>query len=179
MEKSFTNEGDLRDMTTGEQRYEKAKKAESYVEGLIETFHKDWIIVKSPNRYAKIDCVAYNRREKTIESLIEIKCRNQSMASMTTELGMRTDIDAAKLEALESISDIMKVPSVLYIYLMKDGVVLEVPITDEYGSRMCEVGYKNADAPLSLNGGFTRKKLAEISIEGSRIIKVKGEVTSV
>lgn len=166
-------------MNTAEERYGKAKKAESYVEGLIETFHKDWIIVKSPNRYAKIDCVAYNRREKTIESLIEIKCRNQSMASMTTDLGMRTDIDAAKLEALESISDIMKVPSTLYVYLMKDGVVLEVPITDEYGSRECCVSFKEADAPSSLAGGYTRKKLAEISIEGSRIVKVKGEVTSV
>ena len=166
-------------MNTGEQRYEKAKKAESYVEGLIETFHKDWIIVKSPNRYAKIDCVAYNRREKTIESLIEIKCRNQSMASMTTDLGLVTHIDAAKLEALESISDIMKVPSTLYVYLMQDGVVLEVPITDAFGTRECQVTFRDADAPISLAGGTTCKKLAEISIEGSRFIKVKGEVTSV
>ena len=166
-------------MTATQERFEKAKEAEKYVEGLIEVHHKDWIIVKSANRYAKIDCIAYDRREKTIKALIEIKCRNQSMTTVSTEFGMHTDIDAAKLQALESISDTMKIPSFLYVYLMKDGVVLEVPITDTYGSRICQVDIKNTAAPSSLNGTLINKDLASISIEGCTIIKIKGEITSV
>lgn len=166
-------------MRDAEKRYENAKKAEEYVREVVSTHHRDWNLICTGHRYAEVDAISYKSRTHELNAVIEIKTRNHSMTHVSSVAKMTTDIDTKKLQALKAVSERLRVPSYVFVYLAVDGTVLEIPITDENGDWVCRKEDKDTLAPSGFAGGSVPKSMSALDLTGVSIIKTHGKVMTI
>ncbi len=149
------------------ERRQAAAEAEEHVCELIAEARKEWILVRPYNRYAALDGLAYSRDTKKIAAVFEVKCRNMSQAEIANKYEYELMVESHKLQDLQSASKMWGVPSYMYYYLAKDGVVYEVPITNDRGEKICQSAPPTTTAaPKTIDGGIAIKTVSKIKLDG-------------
>jgi len=123
-----------------------------------------WKVCTTP-QFALVDGVAVKNNE--ITHVIEFKSRNESLNSMERFGTYLISYD--KIENGLQISRMMRVPFILIVYLIKDGVVLGVEIGDEYGLSV-ELEIKETQTQRTADGGSAIRRNAFIDLENFHIL---------
>ena len=152
-------------------RRQAAADAEEHVCELIAEARKEWILVRPYSRYAALDGLAYSRDTKKIAAVFEVKCRNMSLNDMANTHDFAMLVELNKLLDLQAASKMWGVPSYMYFYLAKDGVVYEMPITNDRAEKICNSSLtETTSAPRTIDGGHVLKEVSKIKLEGATII---------
>jgi hypothetical protein len=123
-----------------------------------------WRIYTTPH-YALVDGFAAKQGEVT--HIIEFKSRNESMESLERFGTYLISYD--KIENGLQICRMMRVPFILIVYLIKDGVVMGAEIGDEYGVTV-EMEITETRTQKSIEGGSVIRRNAFIDLENFYIL---------
>ena len=123
-----------------------------------------WKVCTTP-QYSLVDGIAVKDNE--ITHVVEFKSRNESMESMERFGTYLISYD--KIENGLQICRIMRVPFILIVYLIKDGVVMGIEIGDEFGVSV-EMEIKETRTQKSIEGGTVIRRNAFIDLENFYIL---------
>lgn len=123
-----------------------------------------WKIHTTP-RYALIDGIATKADEVT--HIVEFKSRNESLESMERFGTYLISYD--KIVNGISMSRMMRVPFILIVYLIKDGVVMGIELSDEDGVAV-PMKIQETRTQKSIEGGEAIRRNAFIDIEKFHIL---------
>lgn len=118
-----------------------------------------WKVCTTP-QYSLVDGIAVKDNE--ITHVVEFKSRNESMESMERFGTYLISYD--KIENGLQICRMMRVPFILIVYLIKDGVVMGIEIGDEFGVSV-EMEIKETRTQKSIEGGTVIRRNAFIDLE--------------
>ncbi len=152
------------------ERKEKAKAYEADVVQLVKRKHPQWAVAEPPSDYATIDGIAYHNTNQQLIAIYEIKCRNQSFSDLISKYNSEMLVDASKLESMQVISRMLRIPSYLFSYLLKDGFVLKTKITNDNGLFVCNKIDEQQIAPAGLDKENISKKMSKVKIDGTEIL---------
>lgn len=152
------------------ERKEKAKAYEADVVQLVKRKHPHWAIAEPTNNYATVDGIAYHNTNQQLIAVYEIKCRNQSFSDLISKYNSEMLVDASKLESMQVISRMLRIPSYLFSYLLKDGFVLKTKITNDNGLFVCNKVDEQQIAPAGLDKENISKKMSKVKIDGTEIL---------
>ena len=123
-----------------------------------------WKVCTTPH-YSLVDGIAVKDNE--ITHVVEFKSRNESMESMERFGSYLISYD--KIENGLQICRMMRVPFILIVYLIKDGVVMGIEIGDEFGVSV-EMEIKETRTQKSIEGGTVIRRNAYIDLENFHIL---------
>ena len=123
-----------------------------------------WKVCTTP-QYSLVDGIAVKDNE--ITHVVEFKSRNESMESMERFGSYLISYD--KIENGLQICRMMRVPFILIVYLIKDGVVMGIEIGDEFGVSV-EMEIKETRTQKSIEGGTVIRRNAFIDLENFYIL---------
>jgi len=123
-----------------------------------------WKVCTTP-QYSLVDGIAVKNNE--ITHVVEFKSRNESMESMERFGTYLISYD--KIENGLQICRMMRVPFILIVYLIKDGVVMGIEIGDEFGVSV-EMEIKETRTQKSIEGGTVIRRNALIDLENFYIL---------
>jgi len=123
-----------------------------------------WKVCTTP-QYSLVDGIAVKNNE--ITHVVEFKSRNESMESMERFGTYLISYD--KIENGLQICRMMRVPFILIVYLIKDGVVMGIEIGDEFGVSV-EMEIKETRTQKSIEGGTVIRRNAFIDLENFYIL---------
>jgi len=156
-----------------------AKEAEDYVCQQLKIINRDWNIARPTHRYASLDGVAYSNRSGEMLAVFDVKSRNTSLVELVNKYGYKMMVDASKVESMKAASRVWRVPGYLYFYLMKDGVIWEQQITDVNGDPVPYIKTVDSVSPKTLGGEMVPKNVAEIPLDGGRMLKTDAETREI
>lgn len=158
---------------TMEKRQEAALRAEEHVFSVISKTSPLLAYHRFHNPYSRLDGMIINRNEGTIVGVYEIKCRNIKFADVVGNYSCELLIDTHKVESLQTISHSLRVASYLFTYLMGDGVILRIQITNDKGDYVCEKREEVTVATKNLGGVPVEKPVTQIRLDGGTIIATR------
>lgn len=123
-----------------------------------------WKVCTTP-QYSLVDGIAVKNNE--ITHVVEFKSRNESMESMERFGTYLISYD--KIENGLQICRMMRVPFILIVYLIKDGMVMGIEIGDEFGVSV-EMEIKETRTQKSIEGGTVIRRNAFIDLENFYIL---------
>ena len=123
-----------------------------------------WKVCTTP-QYSLVDGIAVKNNE--ITHVVEFKSRNESMESIERFGTYLISYD--KIENGLQICRMMRVPFILIVYLIKDGVVMGIEIGDEFGVSV-EMEIKETRTQKSIEGGTVIRRNAFIDLENFYIL---------
>jgi hypothetical protein len=123
-----------------------------------------WKVCTTP-QYSLVDGIAVKDNE--ITHVVEFKSRNESMESIERFGSYLISYD--KIENGLQICRMMRVPFILIVYLIKDGVVMGIEIGDEFGVSV-EMEIKETRTQKSIEGGTVIRRNAFIDLENFYIL---------
>ena len=123
-----------------------------------------WKVCTTPH-YSLVDGIAVKDNE--ITHVVEFKSRNESMESMERFGSYLISYD--KIENGLQICRMMRVPFILIVYLIKDGVVMGIEIGNEFGVSV-EMEIKETRTQKSIEGGTVIRRNAFIDLENFYIL---------
>ena len=88
-------------------------------------------------------------------------------------------VDASKLESMRIISRMLRIPSYLFSYLLRDGVVLKTKITNDNGQFICDKVDAQQIAPAGLDKENISKKMSKVKIDGTEILSTSQAIGSI
>jgi len=166
-------------MTEVQQKHQKAKNYEGEVVKLIRSTHKRWAIAEPPDQYAQIDGISYNALSHQLEAIYEIKCRNASFKDLVTKYEGELIIDTQKIESLQSVSSILRIPSYIFTYMLHDGFILKTKITNDKGAYVCNKKDAIQQSSAGIGKGVTDKMMSKIRLDGTEILSTTQPVGSI
>ena len=155
---------------TPKHRRDAAYKAEDTVCEYIQRRYADKQVCRSENQYATLDGFLLNTANNSVHSVFEVKARNLSFTSLGERFGYKVMVDRSKLLAMQEASNMWRVPSYLYYYFMPDGLIYEIPITNEKSTKICISATKMKTVPKELQGDMSHRDMTEILMDGGTII---------
>ena len=123
-----------------------------------------WKVCTTP-QFALVDGIAVKDNE--ITHVVEFKSRNETMASMERFGTYLISYD--KIENGLQICRMMRVPFILIVYLIGDGVVMGMEIGDEFGVTV-EMEIKETRTQRNADGGSVIRRNAYIDLENFYIL---------
>jgi hypothetical protein len=125
--------------------------------------------------YSRIDGMLFtgNLSNRQLVALIEIKCRNISIAELFGKYNSELMVDASKVDALKAVSTMLCAPSYLVCYLLKSGTVLKTEIANDKGALVCEKRNEIAAAPSQIGGPVVEKEVSYIKLDGTIILSTQ------
>lgn len=98
---------------------------------------------------AKVDGVIVKGNE--LSGIFESKCRNLSLMELQKFGSWLVTFD--KIMDGKRLSEMLRVPYLGFLYLIKDQVVMYWKITDKHGNFLFEFSIKNTKTQKTINGG--------------------------
>lgn len=123
-----------------------------------------WRIFTTP-QYARID--GFATMNGMVSHIIEFKSRNETLESIERFGTYLISMD--KIENGLTMARLMRIPFVLIVYLIGDGVVMGVEIGDEFGVSV-EMEIKETLTQKTSNGGHAVRRNAFIDLENFHIL---------
>lgn len=100
----------------------------------------------------------------------EVKCRNTTVGQLYrwgTYL-----ISHSKIVAGMKASELFNVPFVILVHTTKDGGLVSIRVTNEYGEAIAPMDVKETDTQATVNGGSARRKNAYVCMSAAKIINI-------
>lgn len=116
------------------QRRSASRKAEDFVIRAMQEYYfaTESSIVRFKSKFSRIDGAIVNE-DGYFEKLFEIKCRNLSSDQVHQLYNSEVAVDCEKLNAMQKLSEMLMVPSALFVCTLRDGFVYELPVTNRKG----------------------------------------------
>ena len=102
---------------------------------------------------AKVDGV--NIKENELSGIFESKCRDLSLMELRNFGSWLVTFD--KIMDGKRLSEMLRVPYLGFLYLIKDQIVMYWKITDEYGNFLFDFDVRNKMTQKTINGGMIKR----------------------
>ena len=98
---------------------------------------------------AKVDGIIV--KDNQVSGIFESKCRNLSLIQLRKFNSWLITFD--KIMDGKKLSEMLRVPFVGFLYLIKDDIIMYWKITDKYGNFLFDFDVKNTITQKTINGG--------------------------
>jgi|TARA_Y100000114_G_scaffold110266_1_gene103860 hypothetical protein len=119
------------------------------------------IIETDKNMDAKVDGVI--SKSGKITNVFESKCRDMSLQELNRYGSWLITFD--KIMDGKRLSEMLRVPYIGFLYLIKDDIAMYWEITDKYGNFLFDFEVKNTRTQKTINGGSIIRTNAYLPIE--------------
>ena len=155
--------------TKGQKSLEYEKKMLEKIRKSICKKHKNssMLIETNKDMDAKIDGVIVKNNE--LSGIFESKCRDMGLIQLM-EYGSWL-VTFEKILDGKRLSEMLRVPYLGFLYLIKDDIVMYWKITNKYGNFMFDFDVKNTRTQKTINGGIIMRTNAYLPFkEGNEIL---------
>jgi hypothetical protein len=155
--------------TKGQKSLEYEKKMLEKIRKSICKKHKNssMLIETNKDMDAKIDGVIIKNNE--LSGIFESKCRDMGLIQLM-EYGSWL-VTFEKILDGKRLSEMLRVPYLGFLYLIKDDIVMYWKITNKYGNFMFDFDVKNTRTQKTINGGIIMRTNAYLPFkEGNEIV---------
>ena len=155
--------------TKGQKSLEYEKKMLEKIRKSICKKHKNssMLIETNKDMDAKIDGVIVKNNE--LSGIFESKCRDMGLIQLM-EYGSWL-VTFEKILDGKRLSEMLRVPYLGFLYLIKDDIVMYWKITNKYGNFMFDFDVKNTRTQKTINGGIIMRTNAYLPFkEGNEIV---------
>tara|TARA_R100000781_G_scaffold16701_2_gene13510 strand:+ start:1408 stop:1890 length:483 start_codon:yes stop_codon:yes gene_type:complete len=155
--------------TKGQKSLEYEKKMLEKIRKSICKKHKNssMLIETNKDMDAKIDGVIIKNNE--LSGIFESKCRDMGLIQLM-EYGSWL-VTFEKILDGKRLSEMLRVPYLGFLYLIKDDIVMYWKITNKYGNFMFDFDVKNTRTQKTINGGIIMRTNAYLPFkEGNEIL---------
>ena len=155
--------------TKGQKSLEYEKKMLEKIRKNICKKHKNssMLIETNKDMDAKIDGVIIKNNE--LSGIFESKCRDMGLIQLM-EYGSWL-VTFEKILDGKRLSEMLRVPYLGFLYLIKDDIVMYWKITNKYGNFMFDFDVKNTRTQKTINGGIIMRTNAYLPFkEGNEIL---------
>ena len=155
--------------TKGQKSLEYEKKMLEKIRESICKKHKNssMLIETNKDMDAKIDGVIIKNNE--LSGIFESKCRDMGLIQLM-EYGSWL-VTFEKILDGKRLSEMLRVPYLGFLYLIKDDIVMYWKITNKYGNFMFDFDVKNTRTQKTINGGIIMRTNAYLPFkEGNEIV---------
>tara|TARA_R100001591_G_scaffold28619_1_gene39509 strand:+ start:1539 stop:2021 length:483 start_codon:yes stop_codon:yes gene_type:complete len=155
--------------TKGQKSLEYEKKMLDKIRKSICKKHKNssMLIETNKDMDAKIDGVIIKNNE--LSGIFESKCRDMGLIQLM-EYGSWL-VTFEKILDGKRLSEMLRVPYLGFLYLIKDDIVMYWKITNKYGNFMFDFDVKNTRTQKTINGGIIMRTNAYLPFkEGNEIV---------
>ena len=113
--------------------------------------HKEdsYIIETDKNMDAKVDGIIV--KNNRVSGIFESKCRNLSLMQLVDFGSWLITLD--KIMDGKQLSEMLRVPYIGFLYLIKDKIIMYWKITDKYGDFSFDFEVKKTRTQKTINGG--------------------------
>tara|TARA_R100000655_G_scaffold106031_1_gene154863 strand:+ start:6353 stop:6835 length:483 start_codon:yes stop_codon:yes gene_type:complete len=153
----------------GQKSLEYEKKMLEKIRKSICKKHKNssMLIETNKDMDAKIDGVIIKNNE--LSGIFESKCRDMGLIQLM-EYGSWL-VTFEKILDGKRLSEMLRVPYLGFLYLIKDDIVMYWKITNKYGNFMFDFDVKNTRTQKTINGGIIMRTNAYLPFkEGNEIV---------
>ena len=153
----------------GQKSLEYEKKMLEKIRESICKKHKNssMLIETNKDMDAKIDGVIIKNNE--LSGIFESKCRDMGLIQLM-EYGSWL-VTFEKILDGKRLSEMLRVPYLGFLYLIKDDIVMYWKITNKYGNFMFDFDVKNTRTQKTINGGIIMRTNAYLPFkEGNEIL---------
>ena len=154
----------------------KGQKSLEYEKKMLEKIRKNickkhnnssMLIETNKDMDAKIDGVIIKNNE--LSGIFESKCRDMGLIQLM-EYGSWL-VTFEKILDGKRLSEMLRVPYLGFLYLIKDDIVMYWKITNKYGNFMFDFDVKNTRTQKTINGGIIMRTNAYLPFkEGNEIV---------
>ena len=154
----------------------KGQKSLEYEKKMLEKIRKNickkhnnssMLIETNKDMDAKIDGVIIKNNE--LSGIFESKCRDMGLIQLM-EYGSWL-VTFEKILDGKRLSEMLRVPYLGFLYLIKDDIVMYWKITNKYGNFMFDFDVKNTRTQKTINGGIIMRTNAYLPFkEGNEIL---------
>ena len=155
--------------TKGQKSLEYEKKMLEKIRESICKKHNNssMLIETNKDMDAKIDGVIIKNNE--LSGIFESKCRDMGLIQLM-EYGSWL-VTFEKILDGKRLSEMLRVPYLGFLYLIKDDIVMYWKITNKYGNFMFDFDVKNTRTQKTINGGIIMRTNAYLPFkEGNEIV---------
>ena len=155
--------------TKGQKSLEYEKKMLEKIRKSICKKHKNssMLIETNKDMDAKIDGIIIKNNE--LSGIFESKCRDMGLIQLM-EYGSWL-VTFEKILDGKRLSEMLRVPYLGFLYLIKDDIVMYWKITNKYGNFMFDFDVKNTRTQKTINGGIIMRTNAYLPFkEGNEIL---------
>ena len=111
------------------------------------------VLATDKNMDAKVD--GFITKGNKVTGIFESKCRNMNLMELR-EYGSWL-ITFEKIMDGKRLSEMLRVPYLGFLYLIKDQIVMYWKITDEYGNFLFDFDVRNTMTQKTINGGMVKR----------------------
>ena len=111
------------------------------------------LVETNKNTDAKVDGVII--KENELSGIFESKCRDLSLMELRNFGSWLVTFD--KIMDGKRLSEMLRVPYLGFLYLIKDQIVMYWKITDEYGNFLFDFDVRNTMTQKTINGGMVKR----------------------
>tara|TARA_R100000234_G_C5002325_1_gene180910 strand:+ start:1519 stop:2001 length:483 start_codon:yes stop_codon:yes gene_type:complete len=155
--------------TKGQKSLEYERKMLEKIRESICKKHKNssMLIETNKDMDAKIDGIIIKNNE--LSGIFESKCRDMGLIQLM-EYGSWL-VTFEKILDGKRLSEMLRVPYLGFLYLIKDDIVMYWKITNKYGNFMFDFDVKNTRTQKTINGGIIMRTNAYLPFkEGNEIV---------
>ena len=149
---------------------EKGQKSLEYEREMLERIrhnicktHKEdsYLIETDKNMDAKVDGIIVKNNQ--VSGIFESKCRDLSLMQLTDFGSWLVTFD--KIMDGKRLSEMLRVPYIGFLYLIKDKIIMYWKITDKYGDFIFDFEVKKTKTQKTINGGVVYRTNAYLPFE--------------
>jgi len=149
---------------------EKGQKSLEYEREMLERIrhnlcntHKEdsYLIETDKNMDAKVDGIIVTNNQ--VSGIFESKCRNLSLMQLVDFGSWLITLD--KIMDGKQLSEMLRVPYIGFLYLIKDKIIMYWKITDKYGDFTFDFEVKKTKTQKTINGGVVYRTNAYLPFE--------------
>jgi len=155
---------------------EKGQKSLEYEREMLERIrhnlcktHKEdsYLIETDKNMDAKVDGIIVKNNQ--VSGIFESKCRDLSLMQLTDFGSWLVTLD--KIMDGKQLSEMLRVPYIGFLYLIKDRIIMNWKITDKYGDFTFDFEVKKTKTQKTINGGVAYRTNAYLPFkEGNELL---------
>ena len=135
---------------------------------LCKTHKEDsYLIETDKNMDAKVDGIIVKNNQ--VSGIFESKCRDLSLMQLTDFGSWLVTLD--KIMDGKRLSEMLRVPYIGFLYLIKDRIIMYWKITDKYGDFTFDFEVKKTKTQKTINGGVAYRTNAYLPFkEGNELL---------
>ena len=135
---------------------------------LCKTHKEDsYLIETDKNMDAKVDGIIVKNNQ--VSGIFESKCRDLSLMQLTDFGSWLVTLD--KIMDGKRLSEMLRVPYIGFLYLIKDKIIMYWKITDKYGDFTFDFEVKKTKTQKTINGGVAYRTNAYLPFkEGNELL---------
>tara|TARA_R100000700_G_scaffold37892_1_gene48553 strand:- start:4916 stop:5398 length:483 start_codon:yes stop_codon:yes gene_type:complete len=144
------------------------KMLERIRNSMCNTHEKNSMLIETnKNTDAKVDGIIIKNNE--LSGIFESKCRDLSLMELRNFGSWLVTFD--KIMDGKRLSEMLRVPYIGFLYLIKDEIVMYWKITDKHGNFLFDFDVRNTRTQKTINGGSVVRTNAYLPFkEGSELL---------